>query len=685
MRKVIRSHIRTCVLVFLILSLSAPLSTFSAEQNPAPEQQDSVKTARERLQTRITYACTGKPIDSVLMELADMAQVAVVAGPNVTGDVTARVTDKPLAEALTNILAAHGFTYIATDHMIRVVPVPLATLAKEPLVSRIYRITYADANEVAQTLAGFVSGRGKVALDRGTRHIAVTDTPDKVKTVDRLIDELDRETPQVEVEVRIFDITTKEGFELGTEWYAGRNTPLKKTKHTNTEIDSDSPASLTTITTSREYRDEQGGSSEVTSGNFPTSGNTQLPGEGKLISSTTNSWRDDFSEETTTRDLPKTTYIDTETESYKTRRRKPFAAGSFDRLQGGSINFSLLNDAIDLEFALSVLQTQVEARLLANPRILVLDNETANFEMVRQIPFREERQVGREDPIDYTEFKDVGVLLQVTPHITREGMLRVHIAPEFGVLVSRDDFGVPTVDTRRADTVALVKDGQTVAIGGLRRTRKSKDIARVPVLADVPFVGGLFQSETESEEINEMVVFITTRIITNTDLLEAEAPEGFAETEAAPRVEEPREEPAEPVVSLPEGALVADADNPEVMLAMALAYINDGSYEQAKEQLTSLINIRPDNNTAYQYLGYCHLKLQQPDEALTAYARAIELNDADWQAHRGLGVAYMLKSIADKDDSLRQKAVQQWQRSLEVKPDQPTRGELLKLIEIHSK
>ena len=684
MRKVIRNHFRTCVLAFLIISLSVPPSTFGAEQDPARQQQDSAKTARERLRTRITYACTDKPIALVLMELTDMAQVAVVKSPDVTGNVTARITNKPLAEALANILAAHGFTYIATDHMIRVVPVPVATLAKEPLVSKIYRITYADANEVAQALSSFVSERGKVALDRGTRHIAITDTPDKIKIVDRLIDELDRETPQVEIEVRIFDITTKEGFELGTEWYAGRNSPLKKTEHTTTNIDSDSPASLTTITTSREYRDEQGGSSEVTSGNFPTSGNTQLPGEGKLISTSTNSWRDDFSENTTTRDLPKTTYIDTETESYKTKRRKPFAAGSFDRLQGGSINFSLLNNAIDLEFALSVLQTQVEARLLAYPRILVLDNETANFEIVRQIPFREQRQVGREDPIEYTEFKDVGVMLQVTPHITREGMLRVHIAPEFGVLVSRDKFGVPTVDTRRADTVALVKDGQTVAIGGLRRTRKSKDIARVPVLAEVPLFGGLFQSETESEEINEMVVFVTTRIITSPDLLEAEPPEGFAERKAAPEVEEPREEPAEPVRP-PEEALVADANNPEVMLAMALAYINDGRYEQAKEQLASLINARPDSNTAYQYLGYCNLKLQQVDDALAAYAKAIELNDRDWQAHRGLGVAYMLKSMADKDDSLKQQAVQQWQRSLEVKPDQPTRGELLKLIEIHSK
>jgi type II secretory pathway component GspD/PulD (secretin) len=219
-------------------------------------------------------------------------------------------------------------------------------------------------------------------------------------------------------------------------------------------------------------------------------------------------------------------------EYYRPRGGKPFVSGSFDSVRGGTLSFSLLNDMVDIELALSILQQQVEAKLLANPRVLVLDNQTANFEIIRQVPYRELLQVAREDPITYTEFKDVGVSLNVTPHIARDGMIRLHIMPEFGVLVSqnavsvlttKDDFGrdvhqnvlgAPTVDTRRADTTALIRDGQTIVIGGLRKRQTSKNISKVPVLGDMPVIGGLFKSETESVQINELVIFITTRIVT---------------------------------------------------------------------------------------------------------------------------------------------------------------------------
>jgi type II secretory pathway component GspD/PulD (secretin) len=207
------------------------------------------------------------------------------------------------------------------------------------------------------------------------------------------------------------------------------------------------------------------------------------------------------------------------------------------------LRFSVLNDAVDIDLALSMLHKEVEAKLLANPRVLVLDNETANFEIVREVPYRELLQVAREDPITYTEFKDVGVQLKVTPHIARDGMIRLHIVPEFGVLVAQgalrastgwdfyqDALGVPTVDTRRADTTAMIKDGQTIVIGGLRKRRATKDISKVPLLADLPLLGGLFKSETESVEINELVVFITTTIVTEPVLSEIEEKQ-YSQTE----------------------------------------------------------------------------------------------------------------------------------------------------------
>jgi type II secretory pathway component GspD/PulD (secretin) len=238
--------------------------------------------------------------------------------------------------------------------------------------------------------------------------------------------------------------------------------------------------------------------------------------------------------------LPIGSFFDSEVEQYTTRRRKPFVGGSFDRIEGGTLSFSLLNDAVDLEFALHVLHQQVEAKLLANPRVLVLDKKTANFEIFREIPYREMRQVGREDPITYTEFKDVGIHLKVTPHITRDSMLRLRVAPEFGVLVSQNLEGVPTVDTRRADTVALVRDGQTIAIGGLRKRQTSKDISKVPLLADLPLLGGLFVSETESIEINELVVFITCKIVIEPTLSDLEKKQLSRTEFASPELSELR-------------------------------------------------------------------------------------------------------------------------------------------------
>jgi len=129
-------------------------------------------------------------------------------------------------------------------------------------------------------------------------------------------------------------------------------------------------------------------------------------------------------------------------------------------------------------------------------------------------------------------FKDVGVQLDVTPHICRDGMVRLDISPEFSVVTEQvqvEGSGIekslapPVVDKRFAQTIALVNDGQTVVLGGLRKLETRTTVKKVPILGDLPMLGGLFRSETDSEEINELVVFITTTIIRDHVLSEAEA------------------------------------------------------------------------------------------------------------------------------------------------------------------
>jgi tetratricopeptide (TPR) repeat protein len=157
-------------------------------------------------------------------------------------------------------------------------------------------------------------------------------------------------------------------------------------------------------------------------------------------------------------------------------------------------------------------------------------------------------------------------------------------------------------------------------------------------------------------------------------------------------------------------ALEADSENPEIMTSLAVAYLRTNRNEPAKELLTAAIKNKPDNGTAYHYLGYYYLRLydenfkaykdlkqaggedlelkasldESLEKALANCGKAIEIDQMDWYAHKVLGVAYMLKLHNSRDESLKAKAVEQWRLSLEIKPDQPNYEGLARLIEKHS-
>lgn len=795
MSKTSKKHCRVTILMFLVISLLIPPVTIFAYDGPVY----AVKKAQAALQTKITGAWADESIDKVLKDLAKMAKVNIFTSPQVTGNITVELMEVPLEETLTNILTALGYTFVATDNMIRVVPMSEITLAKEELVSKVYRIIYADANDVATSLREFVSNNGSVAVDRATSHIVVTDTEYKIRGVDKFIAELNRRRQQVLVEVKIYEITTHEGFNLSSALYAA-NIPLESTSSNNLGYPSSVTQTVTPgytimgsettnetmygsedrhISGTSAYNEAMSGSEnhqvsgtnvydEATIGYEDTArhgidnGGTvsyyeEMNYEGSLsgTENITESGTVNYSEslagtENTTgnetanygENVYGSTYISetvpevTTTETFydklpisysspysRPTGGKPYVGGSFDRVRGGTLSFSLLNDAIDLEFALNMLKKEVEYKVLANPRILVLDNATANFGTVRQIPYRELLQVSREDPMTYTAFKDVGVQLEVTPQIAEDGMIKLHIVPEFGMLVSqnavnvltsKDDFGrdvyqnvlgMPTVDVRRTDTVALVRDGQTIAIGGMRKREASKTISKVPLLGDIPLLGNLFRSKTESVSINELVILITPRIINLTGAVPAELreygkngiPKAFrgdkkfarpqAQAIGKPKAGKPKPQDSAVgnVLESSDKALQTAEQIPQTSLQLAYGHLKAGRFQLAKEMLASVIARDSANGTAHQYLGYCNLKLGDIDEAIENYAAAVDLNGADWEAHRGLGVAYMVKARSDSDSDIADKAIEQWRISLDIKPDQAKAQAMSRMIEMYSK
>jgi len=468
----------------------------------------------QRLQKKISVQFRTTPIRDVIRIMAEQTDVDFVVNPAVAGDVTVTLTNVPLEEALNNILSAYGAAYVLSENMIRVVTAAEKTEKPEMLQTRTYEIVYADVKEVVKALDKFKSTQGAVSSIEGTSHIIVTDTESKIRDISTFIEKIDRMTVQILVEARIYDITSTENFDIGVDWYIGRNTPVttitdKDTyKKTNTAT-SPTDTYETTITETVSVPPD------------PTTDKTVTVTETTQKPATTGYGITDTKE--ITKDASESWLTDAMGNPLSYRKSSPFMGGGFDTEGGGTLRFGVLNDAVDIDFALSILHKQVGAKLLANPRILVLDNEKATISIVSEIPYQRLTESSMGGAMGTTEFKEVGIKLEVTPHVAaRDEMIRLQLKPEFSVKTSDviltttgagARYPIPVVDKRTADTILLIKNGQTVVLGGLRKKETTQDVRKVPLLGDLPVFGNLFRSESEDTVNSEIVVFITTWII----------------------------------------------------------------------------------------------------------------------------------------------------------------------------
>lgn len=448
-------------MVIAVICISCNITMAQADNEDSEEKADLTEVER-RMKKNISIDVSDQSIDLVVKQLVEQAGLNYIMSPMVVGNVTVTFNDVPLEEALRNILAVHDSLYVPTDNVIRIITSAEMVAKAEPILTKTFEIVYVDATEVVTALDKFKSPQGSVSSIKGTSHIIVTDTESKITEITGLLEKIDRITPQILVEARIYDITSRDKLDLGVEWMAGRNTNFQ-------------------------------------AGAIGT--NPIAPGP-----------------------------------------RNPFGVSGFSAATAktaaattGFLRFGTLNEHVDIDVQLRAEQEITEAKLLANPRILVLDNETALFDIITEHPYVE-RTVSSSGITESVKFKDVGVKLTVTPHVTRNGMLRLHLLPEFNVFVERVTLSttdIPVVDTRKVDTIALVKDGQTVVLGGMRKKDVSRENNKIPLLGDLPLIGGLFRFEGEDTAVTELIVFITPRIIGQEPVLSLDEKDALDLTEFA--------------------------------------------------------------------------------------------------------------------------------------------------------
>ncbi len=403
-------------------------------------------------------------IRQVLRIISLKSGVDIVAGLDVEGLVTIKLTNVPWEQALDIILRTYGFTYERNGTIVRVLTIE--ALEQEALSTEVFPLDYANAKEVPDIVKEMLSDRGRVRFDERTNTVIVTDIPSTLFQIKRVIERLDQRTPQVLVEIKVVETRLSKDERLGIDWSDSLTLAT-------------SAVSLPTT--------------------FPFPGGSRL---GKL--------GEHF--------IPRAGTFSPSTGASLPEGRVPEA--------GGQVTFGTLSTT-GLSAVLNFLQSRTDTHIVSNPNISALNNQEAKIHIGEEYPipnYSIDPTTGRTTITGYTP-KKIGTVLTVTPHINPSDEIVVDLKPEvisFSANVTFDtgagnSVSLPRFTTQTAQTQVRIRDSHTIAIAGLVKKTEAKTESKVPVLGDLPLLGVLFKSTSRyggSDPVyQDLLIFLTVKLM----------------------------------------------------------------------------------------------------------------------------------------------------------------------------
>jgi general secretion pathway protein D len=210
----------------------------------------------------------------------------------------------------------------------------------------------------------------------------------------------------------------------------------------------------------------------------------------------------------------------------------------------------------DIRAVLNAIESLTNVRVISNPKLLVLNNREAQLQIGDQVPITVQSAVGtvgENSPIvNSVQFRDTGVILRVTPRVNKSGMVILEVSQEVSDVVPTTTSGIdsPTIQQRKFNSTVAVKDGETIALGGLIRETKSRSGSGLPFLRRIPWLGELFGSTVRGSRRTELIVLMTPKVIQTEDdsaeLLEKLRQDFRGLRRVLPQWREPRADTHEP-------------------------------------------------------------------------------------------------------------------------------------------
>lgn len=403
----------------------------------------------------------------VLQAMAKQEGLSLILPDDVKGNVTARLVEIPIRQAMETILASKGYSLVEMGGVFTVKS--REAISTEPLKSEIYQFANASAKEARPIVDKLLSKApgANVQLDERSNTLLISDVPSNLQKILPILKTLDSVTPQVLIETKLLEMTRNPQESIGINW----------SSLASYQVSLASPTAALT-----------GAGTDNTS-------------SGRLAAGIT-------------------------------RSGDPGAIGAANAGRRGGVvtpvgfagyPFAAVLDAPAFSLIFSFLMQDSDNELLGSPKVITADNKEATIKIATQepIPNFTFNQQTASFVISGFEFKDVGNVLKVTPHVNKDNFITMDVEPQVSTAAQNGrtfalpggSVTIPLISIRTLTSKVMVKSGNTLALGGLLEANSTRTYSKVPLLGDIPGLGELFRSRSLAKTKRNLLIFITPTIV----------------------------------------------------------------------------------------------------------------------------------------------------------------------------
>lgn len=429
-------------------------------------------------------------IATIVREVAELYGLNVIVPDTLVGNTSLRLRNVTWRQVFEIILGQVDFTFIEADGIIRIVS--RSSLGSEPVRTEVLNLQFAKASEIQAIIVPMLKEPERIQVDGRTNSLILTVGLTKGKEIREIINRLDGEpgdAKQVLIDTKFIEANLSDVKNIGVNWaslesYALKAGPITRNYDRTFTQDKEFGSNATSTSSNTLGNNSSANVSGSSAGNASPSGFTQGTTSASQIGSVAD------------------------------RLANVTGATTAERATTAVFN------AAEFNLILSALKSASNVKLMSNPTVVSLTNEEAKINVTTKFPIILTTSTPGASGASITETKqdeEYGISLKVTPQIRPQGLISLNITPEVSNL---DGFNTgssgnryPIISRRSVNNRVNLRDGYTIALGGLVQTQNTDASTRVPVLGDLPGLGRLFRSKSEKMESRNLIVFITARVI----------------------------------------------------------------------------------------------------------------------------------------------------------------------------